>query len=72
MLANNLVRDQVDAGNPFFALVLGFSVPVLVAAILAIGIAWLATGRPARLPNSAARLDPAATVGSQQPEESHQ
>ena len=48
MLANGAVRDQVDAGNPFFLPVLGFSLPVLVAAILAIGIAWWATGRPAR------------------------
>ncbi|MCJ7710671.1 MAG: hypothetical protein MUQ32_07535 [Chloroflexi bacterium] len=47
MLANNAVRDQVDAGNPFFLPVLGFSFPVLVGAALAIGIAWWATGEPA-------------------------
>jgi hypothetical protein len=37
----------VDAGNPFFLPVLGFSLPVLVVAALAIGIAWWATGEPA-------------------------
>ncbi len=47
MLANNLVRDQVDAGNPFFLPVLGFSLPVLVVAALAIATAWWATGEPA-------------------------
>ena len=47
MLANNAVRDQVDAGNPFFLPVLGFALPVLMVAALAIGIAWWATGEPA-------------------------
>ena len=33
-----------NLGNPFFLPVLGFSLPVLVAAVLAFGIAWCAAG----------------------------
>lgn len=47
MVANTVVRDQVDAGNPIFLPVLGFSLPVLLATGLAVGIAWWATGGPA-------------------------
>lgn len=50
MVANGTIRDQVDAGNPIFLPVLGFSLPVLVAAALAVGIAWWAAGRPAARP----------------------
>jgi len=46
-IANNVVRDQVDAGNPFFQPILGFSFPVLAAAAVAIVIAWWAAGRSA-------------------------
>jgi len=50
LVANGTIRDQVDAGNPAFQPVLGFSLPVLAAAALATGIAWWAAGRPAARP----------------------
>ena len=35
MRANEIVRDQVDAGNPLFQPVFGFSLPVLILSLLA-------------------------------------
>jgi len=57
MILNGVVRDQVDAGNGLFLGVLGFSLPVLVVAVAALGFgAWAlrglqtgsASGRPTK------------------------
>lgn len=48
MLANGAVRDQVDAGNPLFVAVLGFSLPVLAAGLLAVALAWRTMGEDPR------------------------
>lgn len=47
MYANQVVRDQIDAGNPLFQPVFGFSQPVLIAILLAI-LALLAVARLTR------------------------
>ena len=45
MIFNGVVRDQVDAGNALFLGVLGFSLPVLIVAIVALyGGAWALRG----------------------------
>lgn len=47
MLANGFVRDQVDAGQPLFVASLGFSVPVLLAGVVALlAGAWALSGIP--------------------------
>ncbi|MGE5550358.1 MAG: hypothetical protein ACM3ZC_07485 [Bacteroidota bacterium] len=44
MYANQVVQDQIDAGNPFFQPVCGFSLPVLIA-VLFTALALLAVAK---------------------------